>query len=454
MLESFVQTPRVGKAVLFIADLFFIISAMIITHFIRFGQIDAIFFESKHTLIYFFIILSVYYIFDLYRVQTTLGGIKAPGKTFIAAIVAFLLMNIYVYLLGPENYSGLVLGRGIMAIFFGIFAICTSLMRYLVIRILLSVNQKYPWYFITSAHELDIYKDLSDHHHFPVYELIKINYDLNNDHELLDKLVTFQKKDVGGIVILDSLKLSPLIEKELMRLKFTGIRILTLTQFYEKILFKIPLSAIHDFWFTTSEGFDLISNHLELRIKRILDIIWAILIIVLFFPFVILGGLLILLTSGFPLIYKQERVGERGTTFTIYKLRTMVKNAEAGGPTWSRENDDRITFIGKILRATRIDEIPQVINVLKGEMSFIGPRPERPLFVIQLENRLPYYNLRHLVKPGITGWAQINYAYGSSEEDAKQKLQYDLYYIKSYSLIMDLNILLQTIRVVLFGKGR
>jgi len=341
-----------------------------------------------------------------------------------------------------------------MAIFFGIFAICTSFMRYLVIRILLSVNQKYPWYFITSANELDIYQDLSDYKNFPVYELIKINYDLNNDHELLEKLATFQKKDVGGIVILDSLKLSSLVEKELMRLKFTGIRILTLTQFYEKILFKIPLSAIHDFWFTTAEGFDLISNHLELRIKRILDIIWAILIIVLFFPFVILGGLLILLTSGLPIIYKQERVGEKGTTFTIYKLRTMVKNAETNGPTWSRENDDRITFIGKILRATRIDEIPQVINVLKGEMSFIGPRPERPLFVIQLENRLPYYNLRHLVKPGITGWAQINYAYGSSEEDAKQKLQFDLYYIKSYSLIMDLNILLQTIRVVLFGKGR
>jgi len=454
LIESFALNPKIGKAVLFITDLFFIIFTMVITHLIRFGQTDAIFTESKHTLIYFFIILSVYYIFDVYRVQNTLGGIKAPGKTFIAAIVAFLLMNIYVYLLGPENYSGLVLGRGIMAIFFGIFALTTSTMRYLVIRILLSVNQQYPWYFISSSYELDIYADLSNHKTFPVYDLIKINYDINHDQELLTKLAPLQKKDVGGIVILDSLKLSPLVEKELMRLKFTGIRILTLTQFYEKMLFKIPLSAIHDFWFTTSEGFDLISNHLGLRIKRILDILWALLIIALLGPFVLLGCFLILITSGLPLIYKQERVGERGTTFTIFKLRTMVKNAETGGPMWSCENDHRITFIGKILRATRIDEIPQVINVLKGEMSFIGPRPERPLFVIQLENRLPYYNLRHLVKPGITGWAQINYPYGSSEEDAKQKLQYDLYYIKSYSLIMDLNILLQTIRVVLFGKGR
>ncbi|OFZ51850.1 MAG: hypothetical protein A2381_00915 [Bdellovibrionales bacterium RIFOXYB1_FULL_37_110] len=454
MIESFALNPRVGKAVLFMADLCLIIIAMVATHVVRFGQIDAIFSEAKHTLIYFFIILSVYYIFDLYRVQNTLGGIKAPGKTFIAATMAFLLMNIYVYLLGPENYSGLVLGRGIMAIFFGIFALATSTIRYLVIHLLVSVNQKYPWFFISSSYELDTYTDLSHQRTFPVYELIKINYDINHDQELVAKLTGLQKKDVGGIVILDSLKLSPLIEKELMRLKFSGIRILTLTQFYEKMLFKIPLSAIHDFWFTTAEGFDLISNHLGLRIKRILDIIWAILIIALFLPFVILGCLLILLTSGLPIIYKQERVGEKGKPFTIYKLRTMVKNAEANGPTWSSENDARITFIGKILRATRIDEIPQVINVLKGEMSFIGPRPERPLFVIQLENRLPYYNLRHLVKPGITGWAQINYPYGSSEEDARQKLQYDLYYIKSYSLIMDLNILLQTIRVVLFGKGR
>ena len=188
--------------------------------------------------------------------------------------------------------------------------------------------------------------------------------------------------------------------------------------------------------------------------KRAFDIVVSVLLLILTSPILLVAALCIVWESGFPVLYRQERVGLRGRNFVIYKLRSMTNGAESDGtPRWADADDNRMTRVGRIIRKLRIDELPQILNVLKGEMSFVGPRPERPYFVGLLEKRIPYYALRHYVKPGITGWAQVRYTYGASVDDAVEKLQYDLYYVKNHSLFLDMVILLHTIEVVLWNKG-
>ncbi|MEM7543793.1 MAG: exopolysaccharide biosynthesis polyprenyl glycosylphosphotransferase, partial [Pseudomonadota bacterium] len=170
-------------------------------------------------------------------------------------------------------------------------------------------------------------------------------------------------------------------------------------------------------------------------------------------PVMIITAIAILVDDGGPILYRQERVGRKGQCFTLFKFRSMRQDAEKNGAVWARKDDDRVTSIGKFIRRTRIDELPQLFNVLRGDMSFVGPRPERPQFVAELSEAIPYYDLRHYVKPGITGWAQVLYPYGASVNDAREKLQYDLYYLKNYSLFLDLAIMMQTAQVILWGKG-
>jgi lipopolysaccharide/colanic/teichoic acid biosynthesis glycosyltransferase len=167
----------------------------------------------------------------------------------------------------------------------------------------------------------------------------------------------------------------------------------------------------------------------------------------------ILTAIAVRLDSDGPVLYAQRRVGEHGTVFTLYKFRSMYNDAEQGVPVWARDGDERVTRVGKVIRFTRLDELPQLWNVLRGDMSFVGPRPERPFFVEQLAESVPYYRQRHTVKPGITGWAQVKYQYGSSIEDAREKLQYDLYYIKHLSILFDLTIVFDTVKVIVLGRG-
>jgi len=187
--------------------------------------------------------------------------------------------------------------------------------------------------------------------------------------------------------------------------------------------------------------------------KRWLDIASSALSLILSLPLCLFVALAIKLDSSGPVFYRQERVGQDGKTFTMLKFRSMRNDAEENGPKWAAINDDRITRVGRFIRKYRLDEIPQMINVLKGDMSFIGPRPERPIFVDKFAKEIPYYPQRHVVKPGISGWAQIRYPYGASKEDALEKLKYDLYYIRHFSIFFDISIILETGKVVLLGKG-
>lgn len=254
-------------------------------------------------------------------------------------------------------------------------------------------------------------------------------------------VVAVQDRRAGGFPI-----------EELLECKTNGIRVTDSATFFEREACQIRVDSLQPSWLVFGSGFD--QSFLRVFGKRSFDLAASIVLAIIALPIMLVTALIIYLEDRGPIFYKQERVGKDGKTYMVLKFRSMRNNAEtAGQPQWATQNDPRTTRIGAIIRKLRIDELPQVINVLKGEMSFVGPRPERPYFVKQLCEQIPFYDVRHTVKPGITGMAQVRYPYGASVADAVQKLQYDLYYVKNNSLFLDILILIDTIQVVLLGKG-
>jgi sugar transferase (PEP-CTERM system associated) len=253
------------------------------------------------------------------------------------------------------------------------------------------------------------------------------------------------------VVALDERRGVPL--DALLEARMEGMKITDYLSFWERETRRVNLKALDPSWLIYSDGFR-VGSVMNAALKRLLDIAASLALLIVSLPTLFVAALAIRLDSRGPILYKQERVGRNGATFNIYKFRTMCVDAESSGvPQWAAVRDARITRIGSFLRMTRIDELPQIINVLRGDMSFVGPRPERPFFVEGLGRDIPYYTARHRVRPGITGWAQINHPYGASIEDARTKLSYDLYYIKNYSFLFDLLIMLATAHAVLVNKG-
>ncbi|ABQ69785.1 sugar transferase [Rhizorhabdus wittichii RW1] len=239
----------------------------------------------------------------------------------------------------------------------------------------------------------------------------------------------------------------------LLRLKTTGVHVTDISDFLERETGRIDLDTVRPSSLIFSDGFSS-GRELSMVLKRGFDLLLSAFLLILAAPIILVTALLVKLDSPGPAFYRQVRVGRFGATFEILKLRSMRQDAEAGGAAiWAQQGDPRVTRIGKIIRLIRVDELPQLWTVLKGQMSFVGPRPERPEFVAELERQIPFYAERHMVKPGITGWAQINYPYGASLDDARHKLEYDLYYTKNYSPFLDLLIILQTMRVLLWAEG-
>lgn len=258
--------------------------------------------------------------------------------------------------------------------------------------------------------------------------------------------------DVEEIVLALDERRGALPARELLEARLSGVTVSDKTNFIERMSGRVDLATVSHSWFIFSDGF-LGSSSLALLSKRMFDILASALLLAATSPILIVASIAVKVTSPGPVFYRQERVGQLGKTFWITKFRSMVQDAEKDGARWAEKRDARVTPVGRLLRATRIDEIPQIFNVFLGDMSFVGPRPERPVFVDELQRNIPFYPERHIVKPGITGWAQLNYPYGASEEDARRKLEYDLYYIKNYSLFFDLVILIQTARVVIWQDG-
>ena len=272
---------------------------------------------------------------------------------------------------------------------------------------------------------------------------------LTKTSSLLDLV---EKYAIDEIVVATDDRRKGLPLEDMLECKMHGTAILQAPEFYERQLGKIRLDSVHPGTMVFAEGFT--QAVLRRTEKRIVDVAISVLLLIVTLPITLLVAIAVALESRGPVFYKQERVGLKGKTFTVLKFRSMNVDAEKNGvAVWADNEDPRVTRIGHCLRKFRLDELPQLINVLKGDMSFVGPRPERPQFVDELSDVIPFYQLRHYVKPGLTGWAQVCYPYGASINDSREKLQYDLYYLKNYSLFLDLNVILLTVQVILWGKG-
>lgn len=397
--------------------------------------------------------------------MSALGLYQLQGEPFrttihrllIAYGMSLLIISLVFYLL-PATY----IGRGVMA-WSSLIALGSVLMiRTLFFRltdaglpkrrVLVLGNGKEAEQVIRFLHESDARRSVAYAGLYPVMPERDAEGRQNRvDHESLirtvrelkvSQIVVAVRQQRGGVLPL----------RHLLDCKLNGIKVMDLQTFYERERGVLLIDNMRASWMIFGDGF----GHGITRdvVKRLFDVFVSIALIAATLPLLICAMIAVVVESGLPIFYLQERVGAGGRRFNIIKLRTMRQDAEADGrPRWAGTNDTRVTATGRFLRKTRIDEIPQLWNVLCGEMSFVGPRPERPFFVEKLAQEIPFYEVRHSIKPGVTGWAQVRYPYGASIEDGMAKLQYDLYYVKNHSLFLDLMILIETLQVVILGKG-
>jgi len=273
---------------------------------------------------------------------------------------------------------------------------------------------------------------------------------LSNQESLLECVKRHQATEI--VIAVRDRRGGVLPVQELLECRLRGIEITDLASFFERERCQLHLESLNMSWMIFGAGFR--QGFVRETVKRFFDVMTSAVLVLVTLPVMILTALCIYLEDRGPVFYRQERVGQGGRVFTIFKFRSMRNDAERDGqPRWAGAGDNRTTIVGRIIRKLRIDELPQILNVLRGDMSFVGPRPERPFFVEQLGSKIPYYGARHSIKPGITGWAQVRYPYGASLDDAVEKLQYDLYYVKNHTLFLDIMVLIETVQVVLWGKG-
>ena len=386
------------------------------------------------------------------------GGLRALlqrlGLSFGLGLLAMSLLFYF--------FPGLLVGRGAFLLGFGLALLGILLSRTLFVRWARSGSLKTRTLVIGTGsraahieallarrgHATNVqvvgYLGMGGSHHF-----VESNRILDTT-EPLPELV--ERLQIGEIVLAVRDRRGGIPVQELLKCKVRGIRVLELSSFFERENGHLQLDSMNASWMILSDGFD--QGMLRDTAKRLFDLVVSTSMLAVCLPVMALTALAIKLESRGPVLYRQERVGQGCRSFTILKFRSMCVDAEKDGkPMWARQNDSRVTLTGRFIRRTRIDELPQIFNVFFGEMSFVGPRPERPYFVQDLTQKIPHYGVRHTVKPGITGWAQVRYPYGATDEDAMHKLQYDLYYVKNHSLFLDLMILFQTAQVVLWGKG-
>ena len=383
--------------------------------------------------------LIAYYIANVYNVATSKYKLKDMTTVIV---INGILMTVTTFSKIFTFYEGIIL--------FGIITIFQIAFRYIVI---MGVVEKERVVFVG---ENDYTQDLLESVKKDGQYVFAASLNNTDTKALGKEIVEMYKTKKFDVLVdfTDKLLGDPKLTGKLLQYKLEGLQYYNYLEFYEMYENKLPISHLSPKWFLENTGFEIYHNNFNLKAKRLLDLFFAMLIGIFAAPVIILAAIIVKLESKGPIFFIQERIGEGNRKFNIVKFRSMTTDAEKNGPQWASKNDNRVTKFGKIMRATRIDELPQLWNVLRGEMSFVGPRPEREFFIQQLEKEIPYYNLRHTVKPGLTGWAQVMYPYGASVEDAYRKLQYDLYYIKHHSIPFDVKVLLKTVTIVIFGKGR
>jgi sugar transferase (PEP-CTERM system associated) len=407
------------------------------------------------------------YLTDTYKLNREVSGVRLSERAILGIIAAVTAVTSLVYITGLWGSEPIV-GRGVLLISVGLFLIWAVVSRAIVDG-WLKANQQSSRFLVLGDDQ-------------KVVEFGKEHRKLNSQAEFVSfadfagedsytparssartavvdrvgSLSSTWKQQYWSGILIDGAErsLSQQMVRDLMDMRLQGVYVYSIADFCEQFWQKIPPAYVQDDWFAFTSGFNILHNRIKAKLKQLIDIVVAAVMIIVSLPITLPTAIAIKFSSPGPIFYSQVRTGLNGKKFRVYKFRSMCQNAESKGVQWAKEKDPRITKIGSFIRLTRIDELPQLWNVFKGEMSLVGPRPERPEFDMQLREQIPYYDVRYLVKPGITGWAQVCYPYGASVEDAYQKVAYDLYYIKNYSLLMDLAIAFKTLRVVLLGKGR
>jgi len=432
----------------------------VLYHFVfwlRSGETSTNLLNSQRWLVVAAVLMGLLYLFDTYRIDRHEARWRSATRVALAVGSAGLVIGVLVYLVGPEllgkEYN--VIGRTVLIPALGLFAVCAIAVRGLARRTVDRLADRVRWLVVGPG-------DSEALSHFRVAfarqrspgELVVLADRVAPESApgaVLEHLEQLLQERWSGVVITGG-ELPVAKVERLMRARLAGLRIYDLAEFSEQLWQKIPVHHLSSGWLALSSGFTLLHEPASARLKRLGDVVIAGTMLLLALPFMGLVWLAIRLTSKGPGLFHQDRVGLNGRVFTCYKFRSMVVGAETGD-IYTTAKDARVTTLGRLMRKTRVDELPQLWNVLRGDMSFIGPRAEWTKCVADYEHVIPYYHLRHLVRPGLTGWAQVNYPYGASVDDAREKLEYDLYYLKNHSLALDLVILVRTVRVVLFGTG-
>ena len=427
-------------------DIAILYGALILTLLIRYGTADYAESFSVHLepfSIIFIVWLLVFYLSDLYSNKFFKFNLAAAQVFFIAIIINLVLSIVAFYAF--ESFFQLTPKTNLL-IFGIIFGIFDCLWRLFLSRLFISGGWRKQILIIGNSPSIAAVAEYLKNNPQTGYHLnfwLKENLKEEKFSELVNSII----KNKIDLVIADThIKKDSASAKLIYKLLPLEIQIMDFADFYQSIFQKVPLEELEESWFIESIT---TSRHFYDTFKRIIDAILTIILIIIFLPIIFLAALLIKMTSAGPAIYKQKRIGKNNKPFILYKFRTM-KNSQKG-PLWTDKNDERLTPIGRILRYTHLDELPQLYNILKGDISFIGPRPERSELV-ELYQKLPFYEIRHIIKPGLTGWAQVNYRPSASIKEAYEKLQYDIYYIKNRSLILDFLILLKTIRYLFISN--
>jgi len=430
-----------------------------IVHYIRLGVFVDLFSVPFFTVLA--AVLLTLYVTDVYRIEIPVALSRLPLTAAFASLFSILVSAAVIYAFGPLQFES-IFGRGVMPGTLILFSVWASWSRYALSRWFEKIQEASRWLYLGSVEKLVcLIKDFS----LDSSDCVILLDDKKNEGTLpadyakcvqgrVTQLASADLHGITDVIVATDHSFTDIEISTLMKIRASGAGVFDFTAFYEQYQSKVPVVHLKHGWFVQGGGFYLLQNKIGLKIKRIIDILLSAVSILILSPLLFIIGIIVKLDSSGPVIYSQLRVGLNGKCFYIYKIRSMVNDAERDGVKWAEDDDPRITRVGRFIRKTRIDELPQLLNVLKGDMSFIGPRPERSEFIKKLVNEIPYYDLRHLVLPGITGWAQVMYPYGASVEDAREKLEYDLYYIKNYSLLLDFAIFMKTLRIMLWHRGR
>ena len=432
---------RLKQLAVLIGDVFFFYAALALTLIIRYGHpnwLDSFWIHLKPFSLVLIVWLLIFFLADLYQVRILKNDLNLIGNLFLAVVISTAVSVIIFYLLAALTPKTNLLIFGI------IFGTLNYLWRLSIANFLLFSGWRYRLLIIGDSPRVEETVSLLQSNPLLGYDVILWLKEISkNEEQNLLRIITDNK--INTIVILPQFKKEFGLVKSIYKLLPLEFTITDFIAFYETVFAKIPLEELEESWFiekiiTKRPLFDFI--------KRALDIFLAFIFSVVFLPIAALIAVLIKITSKGPVIFKQQRMGKNDKIFWLYKFRTM--RIEMEGPLWTTENDNRLTPIGKILRFSHLDEIPQLINVLKGNIAFVGPRAER-IELVEQYKKLPYYEIRHIIKPGFTGWAQISYRPSASLEEAFEKLKYDIHYIKNRSLFLDLLIIFKTVRL-LFAK--